>query len=232
MEKGDRGIDTDSQGVTLCSDKFIKKACFSNSSKKQIVIKVTMIAFKKNLILIFLVAISIDEFSQGGQVGKREIPKSPEEILLMDSTINLYKAGDFFISGQPNDSILIALQKQNLQLIINIRTAEEIEVIKEKGFDEVAFSDSLNIAYVNIPIGGKAGFTEKAIQDINDAIQRHDGNIMIHCRSAGRASNAWMAWLINYYDLPVDDAIILGKQMQFRLYLEDLLGYELSYSKK
>ena len=191
-----------------------------------------MILFKKNLVLIFFAVISINGFCQDDQIGKREIPKSPEEILLMDSTINLYKAGDLFISGQPNDSILIALKKQNLQLIINIRTPEEIEIIKEKGFDEAAFSDSLNITYVNIPIGGKAGFTEKAIQDINDAIQLYDGNIMIHCRSAGRATNAWMAWLINYYDIPVNDVITLGKQMQFRLYLEDLLGYELSYSKK
>ena len=55
---------------------------------------------------------------------------------------------------------------------------------------------------------------------------------MIHCRTAGRATNAWMAWLINYYDVPVDDAIDLGKQMRFKLYLEDLLGYELSYREK
>ena len=90
----------------------------------------------------------------------------------------------------------------------------------------------ISLPYVNIPIGGDAGFTKEAIKNINDAIQLHDGNVMIHCRTAGRATNAWMAWLINYYDVPVNDAINLGKQMRFKLYLEDLLGYELSYSKK
>lgn len=192
-----------------------------------------MTTFKRNLILILFVTININGFCQdNNSIRKMDIPTSLDEIHLLDSATYLYKAGDFFISGQPNDSILISLKDQNLQLIINIRTQEEIEIIKENGFDEEAFSDSLDIAYVNIPIGGDAGFTKEAIKGINDAIQLHDGNIMIHCRTAGRATNSWMAWLINYYDVPVVDAINLGKQMRFRLYLEDLLGYELTFGEK
>ena len=192
-----------------------------------------MILFKRNLILILFVTITINGFCQDKQaVRTMDVPTSPEEIQLLDSASYLYKAGDFFISGQPSDSIITALIHQDLKLIINIRTPEEMEIIKENGFDEEAFSDSLNIPYVNIPIGGDAGFTKEAIKDINDAIQLHDGIVMIHCRTAGRATNAWMAWLINYYDVPVDDAIDLGKQMRFKLYLEDLLGYELSYREK
>ena len=186
-----------------------------------------------NLFLFLILYTSVGAYCQD-EKSKREldIPKSNEEILLLDSTINLYQAGDFFISGQPNDSIIIALKNQDLKLIINVRTPEEMETIKKNGFDEEAFSDSLNIPYINIPIGGDAGFTKKAISDINDAIQLHDGNIMIHCRGAGRATNAWIAWLTNYYDVSLNDAITLGKQMQFKIYLEDLLGYELSYSEK
>ena len=185
------------------------------------------------LFLILLLITSISAYSQNEKSNRKlDIPTSKEEILLLDSVVNLYKAGDFFISGQPNNSIITALKNQDLRLIINVRTPEEMEIIKENGFDEEAFSDSLNIAYVNIPIGGNFGFNQKAINDINDAIQLHDGNVMIHCGGAGRATNAWMAWLINYYDIPIDDAISLGKQMQFRFYLEDLLGYELSFCEK
>jgi protein tyrosine phosphatase (PTP) superfamily phosphohydrolase (DUF442 family) len=186
-----------------------------------------------NLFLFLLLNASVGAFCQEEKSQRKlDIPTSREEIVLLDSTINLYKAGDFFISGQPNDSIISALKNQGLELIINVRTHEEMAIIKENGFDEEAFSDSLNIPYVNIPIGGDAGFTQKAINDINDAIQLHDGNVMIHCRAAGRATNAWIAWLTNYYNVSLDDAIILGKQMQFKLYLEDLLGYELSYREK
>lgn len=185
------------------------------------------------LILFGFLVSSIITYGQENRPNRKlHIPTSKEEILLLDSTINLYKAGDFYISGQPNDSIIIALKNQNLGLVINVRTPEEMKIIKEKGFDEEAFSDSLHIPYVNIPIGGNYGFTQSSIKAINDAIISHDGAVLIHCRSAGRATNAWMALLINYYDIPIDDAISLGKQMQFRLYLEDLLGYELSFSLK
>jgi protein tyrosine phosphatase (PTP) superfamily phosphohydrolase (DUF442 family) len=186
------------------------------------------------IILLFAaIIISPDAYSQNNEPGRKlDIPTSQDDILLLDSSINLYQAGDFYISGQPTDSIISTLKEKGLGLIINVRTPEEMEKIKEDGFDEKAFSGSLHIPYVNIPMGGKYGFTQTSIKEINDAIQLHEGSVMIHCGSAGRATNAWMAWLINYYDTPIDDATSLGKQMQFRFYLEDLLGYELSFGVK
>lgn len=160
------------------------------------------------------------------------IPAISNEIIMLDSTINLYKAGNFYISGQPNDSIFSALKDNGLNLVINIRTPEEMEVLKKDGFDEETLLDSLSIPYINVPIGGNAGFTKEAIENINSAINANSVNIMIHCRSAGRATNAWVAWLINYQHVPVDEAIALGKKMELRFYLEDLLGYELSFDKK
>jgi len=160
------------------------------------------------------------------------IPESGEEILKLDSKINLYQAGDFYISGQPNDSVLRLLKEKNLHLVINVRTPQEMALLKKEGFDEEALLDSLSISYVNVPIGGEYGFNKEAILEINNVIKQHKGNVMIHCRSAGRATNAWMAWLINYQNIPVNDAILLGREMQFNLYLEDLLGYELLFDKK
>lgn len=184
-------------------------------------------------ILVFLLIISINAYSQDDKsIRKFEIPKSPKEIILLDSATYLYEVGDFFISGQPNDSIYIALQNRDLNLIINLRTQEEIEIIKEEGFDEIAFLDSLNIPYYNIPMSAESGYDKETIQKINDIILLHKGNIMIHCRTAGRATYVWMAWLINYQELSVNKAITLGKQMRFRFYFEDLLGYELSLEKK
>ena len=87
-----------------------------------------MTASKMYLILIFITILSIHGFCQDGHlIDKPDIPKYQSEITLLDSATYLFKAGDFYISGQPNDSILIALKKQDLKLIINIRTVEEIE---------------------------------------------------------------------------------------------------------
>lgn len=185
------------------------------------------------LILFFSLTICISGYGQENRPERKlHIPTSIDEIHLLDSTTFLYQAGDFFISGQPNDSIIATLKDQDIGLIINVRTPEEMKIIKESGFDEEVVADSLDIPYVNIPIGGNYGFTQSSIKEINDAIILHEGTVLIHCRGAGRATNAWMAWLINYYDIPIDDAISLGRQMQFRFYFEDLLGYELSFDKK
>jgi protein tyrosine phosphatase (PTP) superfamily phosphohydrolase (DUF442 family) len=128
--------------------------------------------------------------------------------------------------------MFLALKEKGLNLVINVRTPEEMAALKKEGFNEEALLDSLRIPYKNIPIGGSSGFTKEAIDNIDSAIKENSGNIMIHCRSAGRATNAWVAWLINYNHIPVDQAVTLGKHMQMRFYLEDLLGYELSFGKK
>jgi protein tyrosine phosphatase (PTP) superfamily phosphohydrolase (DUF442 family) len=153
-------------------------------------------------------------------------------IVLLDSSISLYHTGDFYISGQPDDSAFLKLKGKGLDLVINVRTPEEMEQLKREGFDEKWFLDSLGIPYVQVPIGGAAGFSPDAIKNINSAIENYPGEVMIHCRGAGRATNVLVAWLINYQNMPMNDAFTLGKQMEMRFYIEDLLGYELSFDKK
>ena len=155
-----------------------------------------------------------------------------ENIQLLDSSTYLYQLGDFYISGQPNDSIFQELKNQGLDLVVNIRTPEEMETLKADGFDEELLLDSLAIRYVLVPMGGKAGYSPEQIQKIDEGIKSSTGKIMIHCRSAGRATNAFVSWLINYRDVGVDDAINLGKQMRLKFTIEDLLGYELSFDRK
>lgn len=187
----------------------------------------------KNLFFVFLFLNICGRVSgQPADIQSVSIPESVSEIILLDPVINLYQAGEFFISGQPRDSVYIELKKSGLGLVINIRTPQEIEALKMEGFDEQAFLDSLGIAYINIPIGGGAGFTREAIVRIDEAIQKHSGKMLIHCRTANRATMAWVAWLINYRDMPVNDAFALGRKMQLNLEMEYLLGFELTYEKK
>ena len=185
---------------------------------------------KKVLVFIPFVLIVFISFGQK-QKSKLKIPKKPNQISTIDSKINLYQAGDFYIAGQPSDSMFLALQDKGLDVVINVRTPEEMEALKKEGFDEEVFLDSLGIKYLNLPIGGKAGYSKEVIDNINSALASSKGSAMIHCRSAGRATNAWVAWLINYDNIPVNTAITLGKQMQLKFNLEDLLGYDLYYDK-
>jgi protein tyrosine phosphatase (PTP) superfamily phosphohydrolase (DUF442 family) len=183
-------------------------------------------------ILLLLLFFNLNASAQKKNYKTINVPEKGSDITILDSAINLYHAGDFYISGQPDREIFKGLKEKGLDLVINIRTPEEMKALEKEGFDQASFLDSLEVPYVLAPIGGNAGYTVESIEKINEAILGHKGNIMIHCRSAGRATNAWVAWLINYYKMPVNDAITLGKQMQLRFYIEDLLGYELSFGKK
>jgi hypothetical protein len=60
-------------------------------------------------------------------------------IVLLDSSISLYHTGDFYISGQPDDSAFLKLKGKGLDLVINVRTPEEMEQLKREGFDEKWF---------------------------------------------------------------------------------------------
>ena len=182
--------------------------------------------------VLLLLNSGIHAFGQNGNSDKVRIPEKESEIVLIDTVINQYQAGDFLISGQPNDSVYMALKKSGLGLVINVRTPQEMEALKKEGFDEHAFLDLLGISYINTPIGGEAGFTTEAIDKINEALHGQSGRVMIHCRTSNRATMAWVAWLINYRHMSVNDAFALGRKMQLNLEMEDLLGYELTYEKK
>ena len=126
-----------------------------------------LISMKK--VIAFIPLVLIVFISLGQKKSELKIPKNPKQIANLDSKINLYKAGDFYISGQPSDSMFLALKEKGLDVVINVRTPEEMEDLKEGGFDEQVFLDSLGITYVNLPIGGKAGYSSEVINKINSA---------------------------------------------------------------
>ena len=57
---------------------------------------------------------------------------------------------------------------------------------------------------------------------------KNDQTILLHCHSAIRATNFFMAWLIKYKGYTVNEAVKTGRSMSFQLPLEKLLGTEVS----
>ena len=151
--------------------------------------------------------------------------------ILIDSSVFLYQAGDFFLGGQPEMETLDTLVSLGVTLIINIRTEQEVISQKSTGYDEESYVIKKGLDYIHVPIGGVAGYTPEAINAINNSIKLTKGKVLIHCRSAGRATLAWMAWLIQYNNYSIDDAVNLGKMARFTFPLEELLGFPVSMGK-
>ena len=144
---------------------------------------------------------------------------------------NLYQAGNFYFAGQPDEEMFHWLAAKGIEIIINLRTDEEMETHSKEHFDEDSLVTNLGMTYLHFPMGGKAGYSTAVVDNFAQALEIYNGKTLIHCKVGGRVSNLWMAYLINHKGLEIDKAIEVGKRMKFRLVLEDLLGYTLSMQK-
>jgi len=156
---------------------------------------------------------------------------SIEPPVLIDPDVYLYRAGDIFLGGQPKEKTLDSLAKAGVTLIINIRTDPEVMTHDKEEYPEEDYIKGIGLEYIQIPIGGDAGYTPEAIARIDEAIEKTEGKVLIHCRTAMRATLAWMAWLVRYRDYTLDEAVELGKKARFSFPLEDLLGFPVSFQK-
>lgn len=149
--------------------------------------------------------------------------------VLIDESYNLYSAEDVFLAGQPTQTNLDSLIDAGVTLVVNLRTDDEMDHLN---FDEAKYLKSKKIKYLHIAMGGDAGYQAEAIDKMGKSINKTDGKVLIHCRSAGRATYAWMAWLIRYQDYSIDEAVRMGSKARFSVPFFSLLGYPVTIQKK
>ena len=160
------------------------------------------------------------------QIEKFETPTA-----FMDKE-NFFQAGRFYFSGQPDEETFRWLKEEGVKVVINLRTDEEMETLTKEKFDQPALLEELEMKYVHIPVGGKAGYTPQPVDEVARIVEEHEDKILIHCKSAGRVSHLWVAYLISYQHYTIEEAMDYGRRMKFYLPLEGLLGYPLKIEKK
>jgi protein tyrosine phosphatase (PTP) superfamily phosphohydrolase (DUF442 family) len=106
-----------------------------------------------------------------------------------------------WVSGQPNAAAFTELKNMGVATVINLRTSQEMDNRQVVPFDEAQTLAELGIDYVHIPQGGP------------DALGSAEGNLLLHCTVAWRASHMWAAYLVAHQGVSVDDAVAIGKQM-------------------
>lgn len=180
------------------------------------------------LLLVF--SISIFEVSSGysGNLPQKEIP----EVKKLDRAPNLFQCENMFYSGQPNLETLEWLKTQGVDLIINLRSEDENEEFSESSFDEKEIVSTLKMQYIPIPIAGYDSYTPKNLAKFAEAMNGHYNKVLIHCGSAGRVTYFMMAYLIEYKNYDLSDAIKFGKQIKFSFPLENLLSKEIVWETK
>jgi uncharacterized protein (TIGR01244 family) len=138
----------------------------------------------------------------------------------------LVKVDNIYISGQPEKEALAKLKSEGVTTVINLRTEKEMSNREYVSFDEKAVVDSLGMEYIHIPLDGKEfPYTNEALIKFADAVTNAEGKVLLHCTVAGRASNMWAAYLIQYKGFSPDKAIEHAKAINLGQWpLEGLLG--------
>lgn len=124
----------------------------------------------------------------------------------------IYLDGRVYIGGQPKEEALRALPARDVTAVINLRTPKEMGDTSRVAFDEAALVDSLGLAYVEIPMGGKEHpYGPGGLEAFAEALDQHSGPVLLHCASGGRASHLWAAYLVRYQGWNLTDAYVRGQ---------------------
>lgn len=132
---------------------------------------------------------------------------------------HLYQYENFYLSGQPDTELLTFLKEQGVSKIVNLRTEAEL---KNLDFCEKTQAEEMGFTYISFPVDGSS-YTPDRLDAFNLLLDQQE-KVLIHCRSAGRATYFLMAHLITGRDYTVDEAVAVGKTIRFSFPLEDLLG--------
>ena len=113
-----------------------------------------------------------------------------------------------YVAGQPDEAAFAAYAADGVTTVVNLRTPAEMSDPDQVAFDQTALLDQLGLRYVEVPIGGEVyPYSPAAVDALAEAIQQSEGKVLLHCRSAGRASQIWAAYLIKYQGLSENEAV-------------------------
>ncbi|MGD2131985.1 MAG: sulfur transferase domain-containing protein [Maricaulaceae bacterium] len=123
-------------------------------------------------------------------------------------------AGAVIIAGQPDEAAFEALPAQGVTTVINLRTPQEMS--SRVPFDEEAKAAELGLNYSTIPLGGDDyPYTPDAVDALAAILADADGDVLLHCASARRASYLWAAYLVSYQGMDVEQATSHAEAINF-----------------
>ena len=139
----------------------------------------------------------------------------------------LYRYQNSYLGGQPTLEALKWLKSQGVNKIVNLRTEDENNEFTASAFYEESNAKELGFVYHSIPINGTKDYTPEKL-DVFSSLMDTNEKILIHCRTGGRVTNFFMAYLINNKYYSINEAVKIGKDLRFSFPLENLLNTEIS----
>ncbi len=132
----------------------------------------------------------------------------PEKLDRDDFQAVIADTGRVMVAGQPTADALRDLAANGVTTIVNLRTQPEMDNRNAVPFDEAALLEELGLTYVHIPLGRPdTPYTPAAVEQFAKVMDEADGEILLHCTVAWRASHLWAAYLVKHKGYSLEDAI-------------------------
>lgn len=140
----------------------------------------------------------------------------------------VYRYQNFYIAAQPSVDDLSWYKKQGVKSIINLRTEKENKEFASNVYKEKKQVNDLGLAYYSVPIGGSDAYAPENLKLMATHIKENE-KVVIHCRSAGRATILFMAYLVKYRGFSLNEATKIGEQIKFSFPLEKILDTKINF---
>lgn len=173
-----------------------------------------------------IIALMLSLFLAFGSQAKNKTVKTDSVEIIKDFK-GSFKYQNYYLSAQPSLEALRWYKSQGASAIINLRTKKENQDFANYAFNEENMAKELGLEYHSLPIGGAKDYTPENLEAFAKLI-KGDKKLLIHCRSAGRVTTVFMAYLVKYKDYSVNEAAKVGRSLKFSLPLEQMLGSEIS----
>ena len=175
---------------------------------------------KTSIIILFISLLIVNNLN--GQTSG----KNGNTVQKIEDYNNLFSYQNFYLGGQPTIEELRWLQSQGVTKIINLRSEEENNVYSEYAYNEKPIAEEFGFEYFSIPIDGIKDYTAEKLDEISIQLSTND-KILLHCRTAGRVTYFFMAYLIKCEGFTINEAVELGRNLKYSNPLEQILDTEI-----
>ena len=113
--------------------------------------------------------------------------------------------------GQPTEAQLEAMAADGLAFVLDLRAEGE-----NRGFDETAALQSLDIPYVNLPVDADRLAQPETFERFIDTMKKLDGPTLVHCASGNRVGALYYAYLVAGKGMDREQALSRAQEMGLR----------------
>lgn len=125
-------------------------------------------------------------------------------------------APNVYLSGQPSEAGFARARDLGVTRVINLRTVMEMDNREVVPFDEAKLLADLGLDYVHVPSGGpNTPYSPELVTQVAEAIADTQGNVLLHCTVAWRATHLWTAYLIQHQEVSFPQALAVARQLNF-----------------